>query len=403
MDRLYPIRQICVKQQTFANVIMIIQYINKFEQLDALCQQINQQSWIALDTEFLREKTYYPKFCLLQIATPEWVVCVDPIAIDDLTPLFDAIYNPAIVKVLHACRQDLEIFYQITGKVASPIFDTQIAAPLLGFQENPGYAMLVSSFLNINLSKAHTRTDWSERPLSEDQIQYAADDVIYLCKIYSLMCEQLQKLGRLDWLNSDFDLLKNPELYQLTPENAWLKIRGKNKLTGKQLSIIQALTEWRERTAQQENKPRNWLLQDELLLEFAKLQPVTLVELAKIRNISERTVSRYGKMICELIEQARQRPPKPLLEKDRPVKKTQQHEAVLDVLSSVVRIRAEENSLNPIILATRKDLEELLFGEEASLLLQGWRYNMAGRELQGLLNGEYSLIVKPDTVVVIKI
>ncbi len=381
---------------------MTIQYINSPEQLDALCQQINQQPWIALDTEFLREKTYYPKFCLLQIAAPGWVACVDPLAIADLSSLFEAIYNPNIVKVLHSCRQDLEIFYQITGKIPGPIFDTQIAAPLLGFQENPGYAMLVSSFLNINLNKAHTRTDWSARPLSEDQIQYAADDVIYLCKIYTLMCEQLEKLGRRDWLDSDFELLNDTELYQLSPENAWVKIRGKNKLTGKQLSIMQSLTEWRERIAQQENKPRNWLLSDDLLLELAKLQPVTLAELAKIRNITERTVNRYGKALCELIETSRQRPPKPLTEKDRPVKKTQQTEAVLDVMGAVVRIRAEENSLNPIILATRKDLEQLLFGEEESPLLHGWRYNMAGRELQGLLQGEFTLSLQPDTVVISK-
>lgn len=382
---------------------MIIQYIDTPEQLPALCQQISQQPWIALDTEFLREKTYYPKFCLLQIATPDWVACVDPLAIGDLGMLLDAIYNPDIVKVLHACRQDLEIFYQITGKVPGPIFDTQIAAPLLGFQENPGYAMLVSSFLNVNLNKAHTRTDWSERPLSKDQVQYAADDVIYLCRIYQFMCAELERLGRLDWLTCDFALLNDPELYQLSPENAWLKIRGKNKLTGKQLSIVQTLAEWRERTAQQENKPRSWLLADELMLELAKLQPVTLAELAKIRNLNERTINRFGKSLCELIEAARQRPPKALKEKERQVKRTQQHEAVLDVLSAVVRIRAEENSLNPVILANRKDLEALLFGEEDCLLKQGWRYNMAGRELQGLLDGEYALTVRPDTVMIAKV
>lgn len=379
---------------------MTIQYINRPEQLPQLCEQINQEPWIALDTEFLREKTYYPKFCLLQIAAPGWVACVDPLAIADLTPLLEAIYNPNITKVLHSCRQDLEIFFQITGKIPQPIFDTQIAAPLLGFQENPGYAMLVSSFLNINLSKAHTRADWSERPLSPDQIQYAADDVIYLCKIYTIMCEQLEKLGRLNWLESDFALLNNPELYQLSPENAWLKIRGKNKLTGRQLSILQTLSEWRERTAQTENKPRNWLLPDDMLLELGKLQPVTTADLAKVRNINERSVNRHGKVICELIDAARQRPPKPLHEKDGPSKKTQQHEAIMDVLSAVVRIRAEENSLNPVILATRKDLEQLLFGEEDSLLLQGWRYNMAGEELQGLLQGKYTLSLTSDSVVI---
>jgi ribonuclease D len=379
---------------------MTIQYINRPEQLPHLCEQILQEPWIALDTEFLREKTYYPKFCLLQIAAPGWVACVDPLAIADLTPLLDTIYNPNITKVLHSCRQDLEIFFQITGKIPGPIFDTQIAAPLLGFQENPGYAMLVSSFLNINLSKAHTRADWTERPLSQDQIQYAADDVIYLCKIYTIMCEQLEKLGRLNWLESDFALLNNPELYQLSPENAWLKIRGKNKLTGRQLSILQALSEWRERTAQAENKPRNWLFPDDMLLELGKLQPVTTSDLTKIRNINERSVNRYGKVICELIDAARQRPPKPLREKDGSGKKTQQHEAILDVLSAIVRIRAEENSLNPVILATRKDLEQLLFAEEDCLLLQGWRYNMAGKELQGLLRGQYTLSLTPDSVLI---
>ena len=359
----------------FQSGTMTIQYIDRPEQLPQLCEQISQEPWIALDTEFLRERTYYPKFCLLQIAAPGWVACVDPLSIPNLGPLFAAIYNPAITKVLHSCRQDLEIFYQLTGRIPNPIFDTQIAAPLLGFQENPGYAMLVSSFLNINLNKAHTRTDWSTRPLSEDQIQYAADDVIYLCKIYTKMCEQLEKLGRLNWLESDFALLDDPELYQLSPE-------------------------WREQTAQTENKPRNWLFPDDMLLELAKLQPVNLADLTKIRNINERSVKRYGKEICDLIESARERPPKPLKEKDRSIKKTQQHEAIMDVLNAVVRIRAEENSLNPVILATRKDLEQLVFGEEDCPLLHGWRYRMAGKELQGLLEGEYNLSLTPNTVMI---
>jgi ribonuclease D len=379
---------------------MTIQYINRPEQLPLLCEHIQQEPWISLDTEFLREKTYYPKFCLLQIASPNWVACVDPLAIADLTPLFDALYNPNIVKVLHSCRQDLEIFFQITGKIPGPIFDTQIAAPLLGFQENPGYAMLVSSFLNINLNKAHTRTDWTMRPLSQDQIQYAADDVIYLCKIYTIMCEKLEELGRLNWLESDFALLNDPELYQLSPENAWLKVRGKNKLTGRQLSILQALCEWREQTAQTENKPRNWLFPDDMLLELAKLQPTTQSDLAKIRNINERNVNRYGKVLCALIDDARQRPPKPLNEKDRPNKKTPQQEAVIDVLSAVVRIRAEENALNPVILATRKEIEQLVFGEENCPLLHGWRYIMAGQELQGLLDGKFNLSLSSESVVI---
>jgi ribonuclease D len=380
-----------------------IQYINTPEKLARLCEDIKNAHWLALDTEFLREKTYYSKFCLLQIATPEWVVCVDPIALPELDALFDAIYNPAIVKVFHSCHQDLEIFYQMTGKVPGPIFDTQVAAPLLGYQDNPGYAMLVSSLLNVNLNKAHTRADWSRRPLSEEEIQYAADDVIYLCQIYQIMLKKLAALDRADWLKHDFKELENPNTYQVSPEKAWLKIRGKNKLTGKQLSIVQALAEWRENTAQAEDRPKTWILRDELIFDMAKQQPETVTDLANIRGINERTVHRYGKKLCELIAVAKNNEPIPLKEKERTIKKNQQHEAILDILTALVRIRAEENSLNPTILATRKDLEVLLFNEEDDCpLLHGWRYSMAGKELVGLLKGELLFGIQADKLSVIE-
>ena len=380
-----------------------ILYVNTVDQLAALCEQIKKTSWLALDTEFLREKTYYPKFCLLQIATPEWVACVDPLALPELDDLFAALYSPSIVKVFHSCRQDLEIFYQLTGKVPGPLFDTQVAAPLLGFQDNPGYAMLVSSLLNINLNKAHTRADWSKRPLIEAEIQYAADDVIYLCQIYQVMLKKLAALGRADWLKQDFAELENPNNYQVLPERAWLKIRGKNKLTAKQLSIVQVLAEWREVTAQAENRPKTWLLRDELIFDMAKLQPETVTDLANIRSINERIVHRYGRKLCELIAAAKNKEPQPLKEKDRAIKKNQQHEAILDILTALVRIRAEENSLNPTILATRKDLEALLFNEEDDCpLLHGWRYSMAGKELVGLLKGDLLFGIKSDRLSVIE-
>jgi ribonuclease D len=365
--------------------------------------QIKKEPWLALDTEFLREKTYYPKFCLLQIATPEWVACIDPIALPQLESLFDAIYNPAIVKVFHSCRQDLEIFFQWTGKLPSPIFDTQVAAPLLGFQDNPGYAMLVSSLLSVNLNKAHTRADWSKRPLTEAELEYAADDVIYLCQIYQIMVQKLTALGRIDWLKNDFAELTNPALYKVDPETAWFKIKGKNKLTGKQLSIIQTLAQWREKIAQAEDRPKSWLLRDELLFDLAKLQPETVQELANVRGINERSVNRYGKELCQLITAAKNRSPIPLHEKDRSAKKTQQEEAILDILTALVRVRAEENALNPTILASRKDLEELLSnGDDECPLLHGWRYTMAGKELVGLLKGELLLGIDSDKLAIIE-
>jgi ribonuclease D len=377
-------------------MIPIIEYIKKPEQLDDLCQRIENAPWIAVDTEFLREKTYYPKFCLLQLATPEWVACVDPIALPDLSKLFDAIYNPNVIKVFHSCRQDLEIFYQLTGKLPTPIFDTQIAAPLLGLQENTGYATLVSTFLNINLNKNHTRADWSYRPLSDDEIQYAADDVIHLCDIYQHMVKQLTELGRMDWLNADFAALENPEQYETSPENAWLRVKGKNKLTGKQLSIVQAISQWRETAAQNENRPKNWLLRDDLLFDFAKLQPETMEALSKIRGISERAVNYYGKELCALVKVAKTTPPIPMPEYTKNAfSKNQQQEAIIDILFALVRIRAEENQLNPTILGTRSDLDALLNGnDEECLLLRGWRFSMVGKELQQLLRGELQLKVE---------
>ncbi|NOT11150.1 MAG: ribonuclease D [Methylococcaceae bacterium] len=380
-----------------------IQYIDTTEQLANLCLQIKKEPWLALDTEFLREKTYYPKFCLLQIASPSWVACIDPIVLPALDDLFEVLYDPSIVKVFHSCRQDLEIFYQVTGKLPEPVFDTQLAAPLLGFQDNPGYAMLVSSLLNINLNKAHTRADWSKRPLTEAQIQYAADDVIYLCKIYELIKQKLAELGREDWLKQDFAELSNPECYEITPDKAWYKIKGKNKLTGRQLSIVQLLAEWREKTAQSEDRPKSWLLRDEQLFDMAKLQPETISDLAEVRGINERVIARHGKELCELVTLAKNRAPTPLNEKSKPVKKTQQQEAILDILTALVRIRAEENALNPAILATRKDLEELMFNEDGDChLTHGWRYSMAGRELIGLLEGKSFLGIDSGRLAIIE-
>lgn len=374
-----------------------IQFVDSVTELDILCQKMQHEPWLAIDTEFLREKTYYPKFCLLQIATLEWVACVDPIALEgQMSELFEIINNPNIIKVLHSCRQDVEIFYQLTGKLPAPVYDTQLVAPLLGLQENPGYAMLVSGFLNINLSKIHTRTDWSQRPLSADQMKYAADDVIYLAKIYQMMEEQLQKLGRENWLKEDFEQLMNPDLYDIPPANAWLKIRGKNKLTGKQLVIVQALAEWREKVAKKDDRPKNWILRDELILDMVKLQPVNIKELSEIRSINDGFVRRSGQQVCALIKAAQGKPGLKLKAKENSVKKTVKQEAVLDVLSAVVRLRAEENALNSIILATRKDLEALLFDEPGSLLLHGWRYSMVGKELQGLLQGQFTISVNKN-------
>lgn len=379
---------------------MQIAYIDTTEQLENFCQQINKAKWLALDTEFLREKTYFPKFCLLQIATLEQAVCIDPLKLQSLQPILDILYNPKIIKVFHSAWQDLEIFYHLVGKVPSPVFDTQVAAPLLGFQENIGYATLVSSLLGVNLSKTHTRTDWSLRPLSQDQLKYAVDDVIYLAEIYQKMTGQLKDQGRSDWMLDDFSQLVNADLYRSTPKDYWLKNKGWKKLTNNQLAVMQALTEWREQTAIAENRPRNWLLKNDLIINLAKLQPESISEINKIRNLHEHTIKRYGKTLCRLIKAAKNNIPIKAQNKPNKVKKLAHMESILDALTAVVKVRADENKINPAVLASRKSLQTLVLNRLDSFLLQGWRASMVGNELVAVLDGEKSIAVKGEKIVI---
>ncbi|TAN47749.1 MAG: ribonuclease D [Methylococcaceae bacterium] len=368
-------------------------YIDQTPALADFCQAIAGCSWLAMDTEFLRDKTYYPQFCLLQIAAGDQVACIDPLALTDLGPLLEILYDPNITKVLHAARQDMEIFYHLHGKLPSPVFDTQIAAPLLGIADQIGYAGLVQELLGAQLEKGHSRTDWSQRPLNAEQLKYAADDVIYLARLYPKMLQRLEKLGRLDWLTSDCQALCEPDVYENPPETAWLRLSGAYKMKGAALSIIQTLAAWRERTAQQENLPRGWVLKDDVLFDLARLQPKTPVQLQTLRALAERTVKRHGEEICALVRQALAQPPQALPQKSRPSLGTPDKEALLDLLGAVVRLLAERHTLNPAVVAGRKDLEALAAGEADCKLREGWRYHLVGAELEALLRGEHQLSV----------
>ncbi len=366
-------------------------YIDTPGPLRDLCEQISSSPLIVLDTEFLREKTYFPKFCLLQIAANDVVACVDPLALESLDPLFTIIYDPRVTKVFHSSRQDLEIFYHLCGKLPGPVFDTQIAAPLLGLGEQISYASMVAELLGVNLTKSHSRTDWTRRPLSPEQLRYAADDVIYLEQAYLAMLPRLEKLGRLSWLGDDFQELLEPSNYQNPSESAWQRIGGVNQLKSKPLSIVQTLAAWREQTARTQDLPRGWVLKDDALLDLARQQPVTIEELKLVRGLDERVVKRHGAAICRLIQEASMRPPAPLDRKPRSDKKTVEQESVLDLLMAVVRLRAAQNTLNPAILASRKDLEQLFDDDPHARLLHGWRKTMVGDELTAVLRGEMTL------------
>jgi ribonuclease D len=380
-----------------------LQYIDSAQALQAFCSRLAGVDWIALDTEFLREKTYYPKLCLLQIATPEVVACIDPLALDDLNPLLELIFDPAITKVMHAARQDMEIFFHLRGAAPGPVFDTQIAALLLGYPDQIGYGNLVREMLGVNLDKLHTRADWSLRPLTRDQLHYAADDVIYLVEVYRQLQHKLQQLGRLDWLAEDFAQLSRAELYQTHPEQAWLKVKGSNRLKGASLSVLQALASWREEQAIRRDLPRGWILRDDALLEIARHKPATAEALGKLRGLGDRLLDKFGEQLVALVVNAAGVKPQAFPGSDERVRLTPAQDALVDVMMALVRLGGARHALNPAMLASRKDLEKLALGAADADVLHGWRRKLVGEQLQALLAGELGVAVRDGELVAVPV
>ena len=317
-----------------------ILFIDTPEKLQSFANEIASQDWLALDTEFLRERTYRPELCLLQIATPEVVACIDPLALESIDPVLDVIYKPDIIKILHAASQDLEIFYWLRREVPTNLFDTQIAAPLLGYQEQISYGNLVGEVLGVSLSKSHSRADWTRRPLPKQQVQYAADDVIYLARMYPIMRDKLKQLDRLQWLDGEWQNLTNPDLYEKPADEVWKRLRGIDKLKGGRLSVAQHLAQWRELTARERNLPRNWLLKDDVLTDLSKQMPLTTGELKHIRGLSDGMVKSHGNSIVKTINQAKDKPPIPPDDSKRKVKLSPDQDAALDLLTAVAKIHA---------------------------------------------------------------
>jgi len=367
-------------------------------ELEALCARLRSASWLALDTEFMREKTYRPQLCLIQVATPDESACIDPLTLPSIDPFLDLIYDRNIVKVLHAAGQDMEIFYWLRGALPGPIFDTQIAAPLLGHNEQIGYGNLVKAVLNVELSKSHSRTDWTRRPLSDAQLRYALDDVIYLAKLYPRLQDALEEQARSAWLEPDFIALENPDLYEKPAEDMWLRVKGVQKFKGKALAAIQRLATWRELAARSSDRPRNWLMKDDVLIDIARQQPSNTDELSRIRGLSEGILRRHADTLLELLQEAEKTPPIPLPPFSKKTKLSPAQDAIVDLLTTLGKLIGDELSINPAVLAPRKELERLLIDPTQSRLNQGWRKKLIGQPLQELLNGELSMRIVEQRV-----
>lgn len=370
-----------------------LEFIDTASDLARVCEQLANQPYLAVDTEFVREKTYYPVLCLIQIASAQQCVCIDPLAITDLSPLAELLLNSDTIKVFHAARQDLEVLNQIFGKIPAPIFDTQIAATLLGLGDQLSYANLVKHFLDVQLAKGHARTDWERRPLSNEQLEYAADDVRYLVAMYPLMVQSLTQLGRLAWLDEDFETLTHPQLYQNDPVQQWQRVSGLQKLKGAQLAILQQLAAWREQQAQQQNKPRKWILSDDILIAIAMQGPHKSEQLERIRGINSALLQRHGQTLLGLIAKAKTLPKSewPILSRRKALDPNQ--EALLDALMAIVKLQAASHQINNTALTSRHELENLIAGDKDIPLLHGWRHGLAGQQVLNFLNGQTSLSV----------
>jgi len=374
-----------------SRTLMKTLFIDSSSELESLCAELAHHPFVTVDTEFVRERTYYPQLALIQLGNPEIIACVDPLAIDDLSPLKTLMHDPRVTKVFHAASQDMEIFHLCFKQLPKPVFDSQLAASVLGLGDQVGYANLVKEIINVDLDKSQSRTDWIQRPLDPKQITYAEDDVRYLTQIYPIMLEQLSELNRLSWLDDDFASLTDEQRYIPQPDQMWKKVKGMKKLKGVQLSILQAVTGWREHQAIEQDIPRRRVIGDELLLDMAKLRPKTVEALAKLRGINGGLVNRHGKALINLIEQAQQRPREEWPKQPKFIRLDAAQDAIVDALSAIVKLCAAQHKINANNLVCRKELEKLVCGERDLPILQGWRLRHGGQLLLDFIDGDGTL------------
>ena len=337
---------------------------------------------LALDTEFMREKTYRAELCLVQIATGDNAVCIDPLAIQDLSSLAPLLGATGDVKIMHAARQDLEVLLPAVGMV-QPVFDTQIAAALAGHPSQVGYAELARRLLGVELAKAHTRADWSRRPLSAEEQEYALDDVRHLAPLRASLLDTLAAQGRVAWLEEELAALANPDALRVAPEEAWKKVKGLPSLDPARQQLVQALAGWRERRADERNRPRGWILDDLSLREIALRLPRSPEALAALPEMQESVVRKCGEELLALVRDAGiSDPPPPLPRRERP---DPAQVALVKRLADIASETAKSLEINAEVLATRRELEKLAAGKRDVSLLRGWRKHIVGEKLLAAL------------------
>jgi len=378
--------------------------ITTTDDLAAFCKPLAHAEFVAVDTEFMRERTYWPKLCLAQVAGPDDAAAIDALADGiDLAPLDALMANPKVLKVFHAARQDLEIFYLRMNKVPQPLFDTQVAAMVCGHGEAASYESLATKLAKAKIDKSSRFTDWGRRPLSERQIAYALSDVTHLRVVYEKLQRQLDKTGRLSWIAEEMAVLNDPAIYRADPEQAWRRLKPRGA-SPRLLGTLKEVAAWRERTAQRIDIPRQRLLRDEQLLEIASHAPKTTEDLAMTRGLGRGFAEGWqGREILEAIEKARTIPESELPTRDRAPEQLRAPSAVVDLLRTLLRLKAEQAGVAGRLVAGADELDRLAAGKRDVPALKGWRREVFGADAVDLIDGRLALALSGDQPKLIQI
>lgn len=368
--------------------------IKETEALATACAKLAQSDFLTIDTEFIRETTFWPELCLIQMASDDLEVIVDPLSQDlDLQPFFDLMADRSVIKVFHAARQDIEIVYHLGRLIPHPIFDTQVAAMVCGFGDSVSYDQLVQRTCGKHIDKSSRFTDWRQRPLSEKQLTYALADVTYLRDVYKLLNTRLEEEGRSHWVKEEMDILESPATYDLHPEDAWKRLRMRVRKPH-ELAVMKHVAAWREREARERNVPRGRVLKDDAIYEIAQQQPADTVALGRLRTISrgwERSQS--AQAVIDAVGAAMAMPKEDMPRPTRPVQAPEGAAAASELLKVLLKLTTEKHGVAPKVIANSDDLERLAAeGEEAKVAaLKGWRRELFGEKALGLLRGDMAL------------
>ncbi|MEB3702368.1 Ribonuclease D [Candidatus Bealeia paramacronuclearis] len=374
--------------------------IHSTSELLAFIERAQNDTFITIDTEFIRETTYWPQLCLIQVGTKDEAVAIDPLSQElNLEPFLDFLYNPKILKVFHAARQDLEIFYNLREAVPSPLFDSQVAAMVCGYGESASYESLVETLAKAKLDKSQRFTDWSRRPLSSRQIEYALGDVTYLRTVYEKLQKRLDETHRGSWVQDEMKVLSSPDTYKVDPEKQWERIRYRTAKP-RMLAILKLLAAWREIEAQKRNVPRGRILKDETLLEIAAIAPKDKDSLGRMRGLNPAIAnSRLGEDIISVVKSALALPLDQCPQMKATLPSPPGMNSALEMLKMLLRIKADEHNVAAKLLATSSDLETFVrsLGKEAPFL-EGWRYTVFGEDAQKILEGQTGIVFKKNKI-----